>query len=186
MLLEEVIRNRRTIHSFTDEKIPDEVVHQALELSLWAPNHKLTFPWRYIQVGLQSRAQLAELAISLKIAKSKEPVSDVAKQALREALTKPSHFIALSMVRSSDEERLWEDFGAVACGVQIISLTLWQNGIGSKWTTSGYSRHARTYEILGIDPSAEKLVGGLLIGKPLRVPPATPRPPLNQFLKLHD
>lgn len=183
MSLEELIQTRRTIHQYTDEKVSEELVQKALSLGLWSLNHKLTFPWRWISVGASHRQRIADLAQELKFAKSTEAPSPQIIQAIRDSVTKSSHYIALSMVRSPDEGRLWEDFATVSCSVQIISLVLWQHGIGSKWTTSGYTKHDKTYDILGVDRFKEKLVGGLFIGKPALVPKSQGRPELSQFLR---
>lgn len=172
MSFEELVQTRRTIQQFTDEKIPNELIHKALSLGLWALNHKLTFPWRWIDVGAAHREKLADLAEELKPGKAK-----------RDVIIKPSHYIALSMIRSEDSERLWEDFATMACSVQIISLFLWKQGVGSKWTTSGFTKHEKTYSILEVDAHKEKLVGGLFIGKPAMIPKTAGRPELSQFLR---
>lgn len=186
MSVANLIRARRTVQHFSSEKVSDEIVRQALELGHWAPNHKLTFPWRWNLVGPKTRAKIADLAIELKVKKSSEPVGEVTLTAIRNSVLIPSHYIALSIAKSADADRLWEDYASMACSVEIISLFLWENEIGSKWTTSGYSRNVKTYEILNIDPANELLVGGLLIGKAAKNPASQSRPPLDQFLRLHD
>lgn len=186
MSLENLIRQRRTIQQFTAEKVSDEIVKQALDLSLWAPNHKLTFPWHWTLIGSSGREKLADLAVELKEKKSSEPAGEAKIKAIRESVVTPSHLILLSVQRSGDEERLWEDYATMACSVQIASLYLWEKGVGSKWSTSGFTKNAKTYELFSIDPSREKLVGALLIGKYTRVPLTASRPPIEKFLRSHD
>jgi nitroreductase len=177
----ELTVSRRTVHSFKPDKVPDSVVEKALELSLWAPNHRLTFPWVYIWVGPRLRADLADLAVELKGAK--EPLSDVKKKAVRETLTNPSHIILLGLKRGGEATREHEDFATLAASVQIASSYLWENGVGSKWTTSGYSRHARTYELAGVSPDEVRLEGAFLIGVPAVVPSASARPDLANVIR---
>ena len=181
MDLAELTLSRRTVHNFKKAKVDNAVVEKALELSLWALNHKLTFPWQYFWIGDVARKKLAELSVEIKNAK--EPLNDVKKKAVTEKITNPSHIILLGLRRSPDVLRAHEDYASLACAVQIASLYLWEQHIGSKWTTGGFSSHARTYEIMGISPDEVQLEGALLVGIPLIVPAATKRPPLERFMQ---
>jgi nitroreductase len=181
MDLAENTRSRRTVHNYKTDKIADSLVVKALELSLWAPNHKLTYPWVYIWVGAQARARLADLSAELKAAK--KGLSEVEKKAVRATVLNPSHLIALGLKRGADAHRLHEDFATLACSVQIASQYLWEQGVCTKWTTGGFLTHARSYEILGVSPEEVQLEGGLMIGLPSVTPVATSRPPLDRFLR---
>lgn len=175
----ELTRSRRTVHSFKVEKISDQLVEDALALSLWAPNHKLSFPWVFYWTGAETRSRLAELAVELKTAK--EPLSDVKRKAVRDSVLAPSHYILLGL-RRSDPKREHEDYATLACSVQIASSYLWDRGVGSKWSTGGPTVHAKTYGILGVSPEEVRLEGALLIGVPLIVPAPTKRPELARVL----
>ena len=43
----EIIKNRRSVRLFTDEKIPQEIVEQCLEMALMAPNSSNLQPWEF-------------------------------------------------------------------------------------------------------------------------------------------
>jgi nitroreductase len=176
-----LIKERRTIQLFSAEKISDSVVNEALELSLWAPNHKNTFPWVYRIVDAAKRQKLGELGVWLK--EQKGPASETTKKAVFESVTIPSHYVALGTKKSGDGKTDLENFATLACSVQIASMFLWDKGIGAKWTTSAFSMHAKTYEILGLSPEEVILRGGLFIGKAAMVPPVRQRPSLETILK---
>jgi nitroreductase len=180
MDLEQLALARRTVHNYKTDKVADSLVHKALQLSLWAPNHKLTFPWRYFQVGVKARGALAALAVDLKSAK--KALSEVEKRAARDNVTNPSHLILLGLRRDSDSSRQHENFATLAASVQIASLYLWEHGVASKWSTGGYSVHPRTYEILGVSRDEVQLEGALMIGVPQMTPAPPERPPLEKFL----
>lgn len=184
MDLAQLIVSRRTVHNYKADKIADELVIRALELSLWAPNHKLTYPWVYTWAGTRARTQLADLSAELKAAK--KPLSEIERRAVRANLTNPSHLIMLGLRRSADTGRQHENYATLACSVQIAMQFLWDHGVGTKWSSGGWSTHARTYEILGLSPDEVSLEGALLIGVPLIVPAATKRPPLEKFLRKVD
>lgn len=176
----ELVRSRRTVHSYRPATVPEEWVKEALALSLWAPNHRLTFPWIYIQVGPQARTKLADLAVELKSKKS--PLSEVQQKAVRDNVLNPSHLIMLGIRRHESAQQMHEDFATLACSVQIASLYLWQKNVATKWSTGGVYIHDKTYEILGIKRSEIQLQGCLIVGEALMVPAAPTRPDLNEFL----
>ncbi|HAG90700.1 MAG TPA: nitroreductase [Bdellovibrionales bacterium] len=172
MNLKELIRSRRTIHQFKDEPVSWDLVEEALELSLWAPNHKLTEPWRYISANPEQRQQLVDLAVDLKKQKESE-FSETKEKALRKKLSAPAHWIFLGISKSADPRTFEEDQATMACSVQIISLVLWEKGIGTKWSTGKFSIHPETYKILDISPDEIYLMGVLFIG----IPDLIPAPP---------
>ena len=47
----EAIRGRRTVKAFAPEPVPRERLDELFELARWAPNHKLTQPWRFRVLG---------------------------------------------------------------------------------------------------------------------------------------
>lgn len=180
MDFQELVLTRRTVHNYKTDPVDDDVVKEALALSLWSPNHKLTYPWKYYRLGPHCRNQLAELSVELKRAKG--PLSPVKEQAIRANVLNPSHLVAIGVQRVSVAEQAHEDYATLAGSVLIASLSLWHKGIGTKWSTGAWTTHEKSYGILGVDPNRVKLEGALMIGVPLAVPAAPERPDLSQFL----
>lgn len=176
-----LVLSRRTVHNYRSEAVPEKLVEEALSLSLWSMNHRLTFPWVYISVGPQARARLADLAVELKGAK--EPLSEVKAKATRDNVLNPSHLIVLGMKLNADPKIQHEDYATLAASVQIAALALWEKGIASKWSTGGFLSQSRSYEILGVDPNEVRLEGGLMIGIPATLPAAPERPALSGILR---
>ena len=44
------IRTRRTVREFTDDPVPDLVIHRILQAARWAPSSSNTQPWHFIVV----------------------------------------------------------------------------------------------------------------------------------------
>jgi nitroreductase len=174
----ELVRTRRTVSQYTQGDVPRDRVEEALALSLWAPNHRLTWPWVFTWVGPQSRLALADLAVELK--SKKGPLTDVKVKSIRDSMLHPAHLIALGIKRSEPHLE-HEDYATLSCSVQIASMYLWQLKIGSKWSTGGAWMDDRTYDILGLDRNLFRLEGGLMIGVPRSVPAPPERPPLSRF-----
>lgn len=177
----ELVLTRRTVHNYHSDPVPDSLVEESLKLSLWAPNHRLTFPWVYTWTGSTAREKLAALAVELKSAK--EPLSPEKMKAVRETVLAPSHLISLGLKRSEKPSIMHEDYATLACSVQIMSMHLWQHGVATKWSTGGFGVHEKTYGILGLDPSLVRLEGILMIGRAQTVPASPERPPLSKFLR---
>jgi len=55
----EAITTRRTIARFRPELIPPETLRAALAAGIWAPNHRLTEPWRFVILGPETQRRLA-------------------------------------------------------------------------------------------------------------------------------
>lgn len=180
MDLAELIRSRRTVHNYTTANVDWPLVEKALELSLWAPNHKLSFPWVYTRIGPKIREELADLSVELK--EKKGELSDTKRKSIRENILAPAHIISLGIRRDEDERRCHEDYASLACSVQIISLFLWEKGIATKWSTGGNWSHKKTYKLLDLDSDKVQLEGALLIGKALHMPEAPARPELRKIL----
>ena len=162
MELSKAIKERRTIKDFTDQPVPDELLEQSLEAGLWAQNHRLTQPWRFAILGEQTKAQLA--------------------QTFPKIVSKPA-VVAVSCLKSDGGEQEREDYAAVACAIQNIQLEAWDLGLGMQWSSGKAATGPHLYELLQLDPDKEFLVGLLLFGFPLEIPPAKARHPLAEVTR---
>jgi nitroreductase len=167
-----VLTGRRSIDLFRPEPVGVEVLLEAIEVARWAPNHRLTEPWRFYLVGINTRHALIELAAKLDATKKGER----AGEARRARLTAIPAFFVLTSRRSDDPLLDREDYAACCCAAQNLMLVLWQRGIGVKWTTGGVTRDSRFYELLGIDAAKEVVVGFFWYGLPKVIPTQQRRP----------
>lgn len=168
-----LICSRTTVLDFSSEPLPQGALHRGLEAGLTAPNHRLTEPWRFIRVGHQTREGLARVQARLKD-RGRTPSAETLTRA-REKLSNPPELIVLLREVNADAAVGREDYAAIACAVQNISLSLWAEGVGSKWSTGGVTSDAETYSLLGLDAATTEIVGFLTIGYPrgesVRKPP---------------
>ena len=173
MDVNQAIRTRRTIAKFRDEPVPATMLESILAAGIWAPNHHLTEPWRFVILGPETQNQLAHLFGEVKAAKV--PAEDTARYARvrdeheRKFRAFPT-VVAVAASREGDEIRRREDYAATACAIQNIQLSAWAEGIGVKWSTSGVIRDPIAYRLLDIDPTQFEIVGLLFIGYPAEVP----------------
>jgi len=169
--LADLIRNRRSINLFEAETVEPQLLLEAIELARWAPNHRLTEPWRFYLLGEETAERMARFAAELETAAKGERVGAARYERFKAI---PGNFVLTSQ-RSDDALVDKENYAACCCAVQNLSLYLWQCGVGVKWTTGALTREQGFYELLDIDSQKEIVVGLFWYGRPKIVPPPQQR-----------
>lgn len=178
MNLSEIIKSRRTIHNFQPDKAPDvAIIKDAIEAACWAPNHHLTEPWHFYLLGKETVTDICELNKGL-LTESKG--IEAAEKKVKRWLSIPGWMI-VTCLKSGDELRYQEDYAACSCAIQNLMLILWQQGIGSKWSTGPITRDERFYDRVWVNQDLENIMGIVWYGYAAEVP-QTARKPLQQVL----
>jgi len=181
-----LLQERRTIYDFLPDPVPSDLLEEALEAGRFAPNHKVTEPWRFTIIGPETREALAEPWSRHTLRKlppdaSRERREEALAASRRKWASKPGA-VVVSQVLAEDPFRREEDYAAVACAMQNVQLAAWALGFGCQWSTSPATRDPAILELLGI-PETERVVGFLFVGYPERIPDARRRP-LEEVLRL--
>jgi nitroreductase len=163
--VEAAIRNRRTHKQFGAEAVDDATLMELLELARFAPNHKLTQPWRFRVLGPETRALIDVAAGEKEAAK------------LRRAPTLVLATAKLSGDPPTDEE----DLHATACAVYAILLGATARGLASYWRTPGAFNEPAVRGLLGLGED-ERVVALIHLGPSVSEPPAKEREPLSTFV----
>lgn len=159
--IHDVILSRRTFHSFKPDPIDETILKSVLKLAIYAPNHKLTNPWRFIRVGPKTRTQITQIAVDVKL--EKFTLDELAEKRFRKKIGSSPEMILVVQILGT-EKRIQEDYAACACAIQNMMLGLWSFEIGSKWSTGGFIKSPALYELLNLDPEKNKFVGAIMIG----------------------
>jgi nitroreductase len=165
----EVLRGRRTIELFLQTPVPDALVHEAIETATWAPNHRVTEPWRFYLLGEETKQKSLDLCREIVAARKGEKAADFKRQSWSE---KPG-WLVVTCTRSDDELLQKEDYAACSVAVQNFMLHLWKAGVGCKWTTGDITREPRFLDIIGVDESEAFVVGLIWYGYPKLTPSQT-------------
>ena len=176
----ETLRGRRTVHDFLPDLPPQHVVMSALEAACWAPNHRLTEPWRFYLLGPATAEAVSLLNAEVVRRKSGD---DAAAAKLRRWRAMPG-WLVVTCQRSEDPEREREDYAACSCAIQNFMLALWRAGVGSKWSTGKVTRDPGFLPLIGATPD-EFCVGIVWYGYAQSVP-AQSRRALTSVLHLRD
>jgi len=174
MDLHRALIERRTVHRFVPGPVPDDVIERAVRAATFAPNHKLTWPWRFVWVGPEARERIVRLNVELK---GKGRVLGPDKQAsIRRKMLDPDRLLAMVQVRHPDPVRSKEDYATCAMAIQNLSLSLFADGYYAKWSTGAVTRHPETWRVLGVDAEREEVIGFVYVGLPELVPAPADRP----------
>ncbi len=132
-----LVRNRRAVFpaSYNDRPVSQEIIEAVLENAQWAPNHKLTEPWRFQVFRGPALERLGQYIGDFH--KAKDPaMPDIKYQKMLKNPTRAACVIAICMKRHAEAQLPeWEEIAAVACAVQNMWLTCTAYGIGSYWSS---------------------------------------------------
>ncbi|MGE0711607.1 MAG: nitroreductase [Planctomycetota bacterium] len=182
MDVHQALRARRTVHAYQPARaLPEGALERALEAAHLAPNHRFTYPWRFVLPGPAARGGLAEVAVAE--AERKRPLTEEGRAKARAKALDPSELVVLCQRLDPDPGVREEDYAAVSCAAQNLMLSLAGDGVGTKWSTGGLTRAPETYALLGVDPAAERIVGFIWAGYPSADPAPPARPPLADFVR---
>ena len=191
----EAIESRRTIFKFKPDPVPKNILEDILYAGIWAPNHHLTEPWRFTVLGETVKLTLAERYSEIQIEKvtsnpeaakatTEETLAEIGARGFQKFMSKPT-IVAVSCIKEGNEQRQLEDYASVCCSMQNIQLAGWEQGIGMQWSTGAITMENGTYNLLGINPKNEYIIGFYYMGYPEEIP--TPkRKPLNHVLRWVD
>lgn len=177
MPLLDVIKNRRTIHHFKPNPVPDEYIEEALAHVVYAPNHHATYPYRFYPLGEETRKKFLAYAHDEFIAKN--PMSAEAK--INKWQNIPG-WILVSQLLSKDEKTFHEDFATLSISLYIMMLSLYHREVGSKWSTGSLFFKPASYKICQINPQKEVIRGMFWYGYAEKVPNLFIKKDHHQFI----
>ena len=177
------IQSRRTIKEFRSDPISEETLWRILDAARWAPNHRLTEPWRIAIVGRQSREVLADALANL-AASSQDPsaMTKAKDEARRKVMSSPV-LLAVTCRLAENPAQQVEDLAAVCAAVQNLQLAAWGEGIGTHWNTGKVTRLPETAALLQLSERSEQLVGFLYVGYPAQIPEPPKRRPIQDLVR---
>lgn len=175
----QLLEHCRTYHAFERDSVKEEEILEALSASLKAPNHKFSFPWRYILIKGDTKKKLAQLALEIKSKGEKLPPAK--QEAIQDKILNPE-LVAFCQKRSPDEFTNKEDYATLSCSVQLFALSLAEKGIGYKWSTAKIITDDRFYKLIDVDREDYEVVGLIMAGRPCTVLKPRRRPALEDVL----
>ncbi|HWI60648.1 MAG TPA: nitroreductase [Symbiobacteriaceae bacterium] len=183
MQLDEAIRSRRTVRQFRPDPVDPALVAELIELATWAPNHRMAEPWHfYVAMGA---AKEPLCAIHRELVLEEAPLQAERAEARYRKLLAIPVFLVVTVQGDENPKRDLENYAAVCCAIQNLSLAAHARGLGTVWRTGNVIRDRRTRQWLGLG-ATERIVGLVQLGYPAvcPLPPArTPAQAKATFLR---
>lgn len=162
LTVRDAIIQRRSIKLFNGQPVDREELLSIMEDAVWAPNHQLRQPWRFIVAFGKELDDLYSVLKEFAVPKWKElSEEDLEKQMKK--LTTPGGYVFVVVPEDARQKERLEDFAAASMLVQNIQLLAWDRGIGSCWKTPGYLDNPLFRKALGIQPG-ERIISMLQVG----------------------
>lgn len=180
--IEKAIISRRSIKKFKTDPVNIEEIIELLNVAKWAPNHKLTEPWRFQLYADEGKEKFVEAFLTSQQKDGNIP--DKAKNKAAYFREIPLHLVVI-MPEDSRKKRWDEDYAAISSLIQNFQLAAWERGIGMIWRTNDWTHDPVFKEAIGVT-SDEKIVGTLMIGYPKHVPEPEKRTDIRELLTVID
>ncbi len=164
--LKDIIRSRRSISMFKDQPVPLELVEELLESAVYAPNHRMTEPWRFIVLTGEARGRYANIRAEMVLDKMKTEKEADRQQAVEGTIRKFAGvplYLLVVMKQNENPEVREEDYAACSCVIQNFMLLAWERGLGTCWKTFKNDPRLRAFVGLSTD---EQVVGIVHVGYP--------------------
>jgi nitroreductase len=172
----EAVRTRRSIGRLAGD-VDDGDLRLLVEAALWAPNHKLTNPWRFTALRGAARERLgavwSEVVAKTTTLEGQDRETLLARES-RKPLRAPL-LLVVSVRTDADPVVAIEDFAAASAAVQNLLLLAHDLGYGAIWRTGAMVYRSEINEFLELAPD-DRIVGIVYVGRPAMDPPrALPR-----------
>ena len=183
------IKTRRSVKEYLPTEIPREWIEELLDAAHWAPNHKLTHPWRFHVFSGEGRERLVgarQAAVRWAAEKKGEQASEDALNFARAKCFSSPVVIIVSMV--GDEKKITdqENYAACWCAIENLLVAATARGLGSYPSTGDWIDQNFVGPILGLTEK-ERPVACIFLGTPSNrrwpnacpwsgIPPGTRRP----------
>ncbi len=174
--LAKVIRERRAVKKgYNNKEVKKETILELLQDAIWAPNHGMRQPWRFIFVGQNKRPDFAK-----KVAAT---YPEERQKNREDYLNEPNAILVVVMEEAEIQKQWEENYGAVACMVQNFWLLAWEKQLGVVWKTNPHIYDPAVNDLLQLKEN-EKIIGFLHLGYFDEKPAVKERTPIEEKFSL--
>ena len=156
MSIKEIIRNRVSNSKFTNTKVDVEHIMELLDYAVYAPNHKMREPWRFIILEGLGKINFINNYLREVKDEQKEDIKKIIDKVFQAPMV-----VAFVMPRNVNYVDELEDLQAISAVIQNFLLLLEEKGYGSFWKTPKYIQSDLFKEVLGL--STNEIIAGLVM-----------------------
>jgi nitroreductase len=177
------IEERRSIGRVLPETPPRELIEAVLEAATWAPNHRLTEPWRFTVIAGSAREELGRLMAEQTAAKFAEddPKREVKRAGAAQKPLRAPVIVAVAVepVEAAKVVEI-EEVTAGAAAIQNMLLAAHALGLGAIWRTGDACYSPDVKRWLGISERGY-LLGLVYLGYPDMTTERSKRTPSDEL-----
>lgn len=175
----EAIKSRRSIRKMKpDPPVTKEQVETILEAAVWAPNHYLTEPWRFVVLMGDERAKLGD-AMSKALMAFGSPTPEQLDIERKRPLNASAIIALISTPKSNPKIVPQEEMVAAGAALQNMLLAAHSLGLGAMVRTGSHA-YSETIRKFFAMTEAERLVGLVYLGHILEPPPPGKRAGISE------
>lgn len=185
----QAIKERRSIHLFKSQEVPESILKEIFTYASWAPTHYMKEPWNiklYQEAGKQGFVDAIIHSYQrqgmLKSDQSEKTLKSV--QAIKDFLLKIPHHALIYFPKEDDPVRYEEEYAAVSAFIQNAQLAAWEYGVGMLWTITPYMHDPEFALEIGLDSDAFKIAAVMQIGYPEKIPETKGRTAIEEKLEI--
>jgi nitroreductase len=177
MELDDCIARRRSIRSYKDTAIPEEIIKKILNAAIWAPSGMNPQPWRFTVI--ENREIINNLSRRTKelVIKSM-PLPEKLLAAFKSDKDAVFYGAPLIILVSVPKKEEWKTVNLLDCGLaaENMFLAAYQAGLGSCFIgfAAFLNQDPKMLAEVGI-PEDHELVAPLIFGYPSETPAPKPR-----------
>jgi nitroreductase len=187
-----VMLGRRTVKQFLPEPVDRATLERLIELAVWAPNHRLNEPWRFYVLGAGARVQLAQIAGTITARKilaagGEATVAERKGAEASAAWQSVPTLLYITYLTDANPEISLENYGAVCCAIQNLTLAAHAAGIGTSWSSGAVAAAPELHALVGAG-ATEAMAGLFRVGylDPALAPGRSRRSPGSTFTQWLD
>lgn len=170
------IETRRSIRSYTDKPVPDDLILELLKAARLAPSGHNTQPWQFIIIKSPEMRKKIAAADHNQKWMEKAPVHIACIGDIRSRVPED---VPMSIDENSPQEEVKQIIRDTAAAIENILIEAESHGLSTCWT--GWYTQAEMRPILGI-PEDKYLVGIVAVGYLDKPVSRAPKKDLNAIL----
>lgn len=179
MNLSQIIKKRVSNSNFNEKKVDPQLLIKLLDTAVYAPNHKMREPWRFIILQEQGKEAFVEKYLNSLSVEQKEKY----EPAILKVFKAPTVLAFIMPTNPSLHDEL-EDMEAVATVIQNYLLLATEAGLATSWKTPQYIETDKFKELLGLD-LGEMIIGLVMTGYSDFVRDPKPRKSANSLTTIY-
>ena len=140
----EIIKSRKSTYpiQFSGKILENSIISELIDISNYAPSHKMTQPWFYRVFTSKTKDKLLNHILNINSENFRKHQVD--KMKIKFQLT--SHIICICMRRDKEKSvPEWEEVAATSMAVQNLWIAMVNSKVAGYWSTPKYSKDLSTF-----------------------------------------